>query len=137
MQPSEKGIAFEKGDVAGIPILSCFISDEAIPSRPLVMLSHAFQSSKEFWQDKMPSLAKAGYYAVALDNRGHGERKGPDFKSQVFEKDGFNLYLRLGKSLRLQDIREEIQRPEQAPGFAALQGPHSRRRQGPHRRDKE
>ncbi len=40
----------------------------------------------------MLSLARAGYYAVALDNRGHGDRKGPDFKSQVFEKDGFNLY---------------------------------------------
>ena len=48
----------------------------------------------------MLSLAKAGYYAVALDNRGHGERKGPDFKSQVFEKDGFNLYESLKSNYR-------------------------------------
>ena len=92
MQPSAKGTEFERGDVAGIPILSCHISDKDIGSRPLVILSHAFQSSKEFWQDKMLSLARAGYYAVALDNHGHGQRKGPDFKSQVFENDGFNLY---------------------------------------------
>ena len=92
MLPLEKGFKLEKEAVEGIPILSCYSSDEGIESRPLVILSHAFQSSKEFWQDKMLSLAKAGYYAVALDNRGHGERKGPDFKAQVFEKDGFNLY---------------------------------------------
>ena len=92
MQPSAKGIEFETDDVAGIPILSCYSSDEDIGSRPLVILSHAFQSSKEFWQDKMLSLARAGYYTVALDNRGHGERKGPDFQSIVFEIDGFNLY---------------------------------------------
>ena len=92
MQPLAKGIAFERGDIAGIPILSCYSSEEDIVSRPLVILCHAFQSSKEFWQEKMLSLARAGYYAVALDNRGHGERKEPDFKSQVFENDGFNLY---------------------------------------------
>ena len=92
MQSSQKGIEFEKGDIAGIPILTCFNSDDGIQLKPLVILSHAFQSSKEFWRDKMPSLAEAGYYAVAMDNRGHGERKGPDFKSRVFEKDGFNLY---------------------------------------------
>ena len=92
MQPSQKNIKFEKGDVAGIPILSCFSSNEGIQSKPLVILSHAFQSSKEFWQDKMLSLARAGYYAVALDNRGHGARKGPGFKARVFENDGFNLY---------------------------------------------
>ncbi|MBW2411699.1 MAG: alpha/beta fold hydrolase [Deltaproteobacteria bacterium] len=92
MQPSTKGVELETGEIAGIPILSGYSSDEGIGSRPLVILSHAFQSSKEFWQDKMVSLARAGYYTVALDNRGHGERKGPDFKSQVLEKDGFNLY---------------------------------------------
>ncbi len=92
MQPSTKGIKLETQEIAGIPILSCYSSDEGIGSRPLVILSHAFQSSKEFWQDKMLSLARAGYYAVALDNRCHGDRKGPDFKSQVFETDGFNLY---------------------------------------------
>ena len=27
-----------------------------------------------------------------MDNKGHGERNGPDFKSQVFTKHGFNLY---------------------------------------------
>jgi pimeloyl-ACP methyl ester carboxylesterase len=88
----EKDLKHEKVMIKGIPILSCFTTDEETRPKPLVILSHAFQSSKEFWQDKMVSLAAAGYYAVALDNKGHGERKEPDFKSQVFENDGFNLY---------------------------------------------
>ena len=89
---SEKNLEYEKVIIKGIPTLQCVTIDERIRMKPLVILSHAFQSSKEFWQDKLVYLAAAGYYAVAMDNRGHGERKGPDFKSRVFENDGFNLY---------------------------------------------
>jgi pimeloyl-ACP methyl ester carboxylesterase len=89
---SDKHFEFEKGSVEGIPTLSCFNTDKKTGPRPLVFLSHAFQSSKEFWQDKLAFLAAAGYFAVAMDNKGHGERNGPDFKSQVFTKHGFNLY---------------------------------------------
>lgn len=92
MQLTEKDWQYEKLIVKDIPVLSCATIDERTRAKPLVILSHAFQSSKEFWQDKLLSLAASGYYTVALDNRGHGERKGPDFKSQVFENDGFNLY---------------------------------------------
>ncbi len=89
---TENDMGCEKVIIRGIPALTCVNTYERARPKPLAILSHAFQSSKEFWQDKMLSLARAGYYAVALDNRGHGERKGPDFKSQVFEIDGFNLY---------------------------------------------
>jgi len=80
----------ENRQVDGIPTLSCFKNDGR--QKPLVILSHAFQSSKEFWQAKMKTLVRKGYYAVALDNRGHGERREPDFKAQVLTLDGFNLY---------------------------------------------
>jgi len=80
----------ENRQVDGIPTLSCFKNDGR--QKPLVILSHAFQSSKEFWQAKMKTLARMGYYTVALDNRGHGERREPDFKAQVLTQDGFNLY---------------------------------------------
>ena len=92
MQLFEKDFEFERIIVRGIPTLSCFITGGRAAPKPLVILSHAFQSTKEYWQDKLPALAAAGYYAVALDNKGHGERNGPDFKSQVFTNHGFNLY---------------------------------------------
>jgi hypothetical protein len=92
MHLSKKDFEFETGSVEGIPTLSCFTTDERTGPKPLVILSHAFQSTKEYWQDKLPALAALGYYAVALDNKSHGERNEPDFKSQVFSKHGLNLY---------------------------------------------
>jgi pimeloyl-ACP methyl ester carboxylesterase len=54
---------------------------------PLVILSHGFNRSKEDWRGRIPELAARGYFAVALDNRGHGERTGPDFLSRT-KRDG-------------------------------------------------
>ena len=85
-------IDFERVIVSGIPTLSCFKTDAPPQHKPLVILSHPFQSSKSYWRDKLYDLAISGYFAVAMDNKGHGDRKEPDFKSQVFSKHGFNLY---------------------------------------------
>jgi len=69
--------------IGGTPVLACFNQAECQP-RPLVILSHGFQGSKDDLRDKAAILASMGYYAVAIDNRGHGDRGGPDFASQVF-----------------------------------------------------
>lgn len=90
MQLSKTDFKSEKCNIAGIPTFVCFQNDGR--PKPLIILAHAFQSSKEFWRAKMKSLARKGYFAVALDNRGHGERKGPDFKTRILTRDGFNLY---------------------------------------------
>jgi pimeloyl-ACP methyl ester carboxylesterase len=87
---SENDFVSEKLIIDGIPTLACFHNDGR--PKPLIILAHAFQSSKEFWRAKMKTLAQRGYFAVALDNRGHGERKEPDFVKQVLTPDGFNLY---------------------------------------------
>ena len=73
---------FEKRTVEGIPTLSCFKRDGL--QKPLIILSHAFLDSKEYWQAKLEDLAAAGYYVVALDNRGHGERREEDSGTRVF-----------------------------------------------------
>ena len=92
MNVSKNEFEVQKHCVEGIPLLTCYNDDRLHTPKPLVILSHAFQSSKSFWQDKLSALAASGYFAVALDNKGHGERDGPDFKSIVFSEDGFNLY---------------------------------------------
>ena len=92
MNVSKFEFEVQKHFVKGIPALACYTTDSPNTPKPLVILSHAFQSSKAFWQDKLSALAASGYFAVALDNKGHGERNGPDFKSIVFSEEGFNLY---------------------------------------------
>lgn len=69
-----------------IPVLVCFDVDRGFP-KPLVIISHGFRGSKEDLRERAAALANFGYYAVAIDNCGHGERTGPDFLSQVY-RDG-------------------------------------------------
>lgn len=83
-------IEFEKCKIDGIPTLSCFKDDGL--QKPLIILSHALRDLKEYWQAKLEALAAAGYYAVALDNRGHGERKEKDSGARVFIDRKVNVY---------------------------------------------
>jgi len=76
------GLQLEKGSVNGIPFLLCSRKDGK--PKPLVVLSHAFRASKDMWRGKLTELASLGYYAVAIDNSGHGERKGAAFESVAF-----------------------------------------------------
>jgi pimeloyl-ACP methyl ester carboxylesterase len=43
------------------------------PSRPLVVLQHGGGQTRHAWKGAGELLANAGYYAVALDARGHGD----------------------------------------------------------------
>mgnify|MGYP002632290466 CR=1 FL=1 len=43
------------------------------PHRPTTVLVHGLDSSKETWNGVLAQLATAGYPAIALDLRGHGE----------------------------------------------------------------
>lgn len=52
---------------------------------PLILLSHGFSRSKEDWLEQLGQLTARGYFAVAMDNRFHGERTGPDFSSLLPE----------------------------------------------------
>ncbi len=74
-------MVIEERVIQEIPVLVGFESS-AVP-RPLVILSHGFTRSKEDWRESMPDLITRGYFTVALDNRGHGERTRPDFLSRA------------------------------------------------------
>jgi len=89
-------LKLEKKNIDGIPTLSCF--KEGGEPKPLVIFAHDFTNSKEIWTDNLETFAQLGFYAVAIDNRAHGERSEPDFISQVF----------LDKKLVVYEIRRLI-----------------------------
>jgi pimeloyl-ACP methyl ester carboxylesterase len=58
-------------------------------SGPLVLLLHGFPESRHSWREALPELAKAGYRAVAPDQRGYspGARPDPaDLSNYAFDK---------------------------------------------------
>jgi pimeloyl-ACP methyl ester carboxylesterase len=77
--------------IHGIPTLTCFKGSD--DRKPLVIFSHAFTGRKEDFTDQIKTFAELGYYAVALDNRAHGERSVRGFFSQQVFVDGkLNVY---------------------------------------------
>jgi dienelactone hydrolase len=74
--------------VRGIPIILCKRGDDS--KKPLVIMSHGFTGSKKDIKRKgwLRELAESGYYAVAIDNRLHGDRPGPDFTVSVIKSLG-------------------------------------------------
>ncbi len=56
-----------------------FTADVAGPTDgPLVLLLHGFPESRHSWREALPALAKAGYRAVAPDQRGYSAGARPD-----------------------------------------------------------
>ncbi len=45
---------------------------------PLIVLCHGFPESWYSWRHQLPALAKAGYHAVAPDQRGYGQTDRPE-----------------------------------------------------------
>lgn len=72
----------ERRILKGIPVLAGF--DARPEPSPLVILAHGFKGSKEDWRERIPDLVARGWYAIALDNRSHGDRNGPDFSARAF-----------------------------------------------------
>lgn len=89
--PMNKRQVTEEYLIAQIPVLACYRQTEGAP-KPLVILSHGFKGTKDDLRDKLELLADMEYYAVAMDNRGHGARVEPDFSSQVFQDGKLNVY---------------------------------------------
>jgi dienelactone hydrolase len=71
----------EERIIQEIPMLAGF--EPSLAPQPLVILSHGFTGSREDWRERLPELAARGYFAAALDNRGHGNRHRPDFQTRA------------------------------------------------------
>ena len=78
----------EKKMIQDIPTILCKSDDKR--KKPLVILSHGFTQSKEIFSANgcLKDLAELGFLAVAIDNRLHGERPGPDFHTAVLNSSG-------------------------------------------------
>jgi len=70
------------------------------PRAPLVLLLHGGGQTRHAWRSTAKTLAAAGYYAVTIDARGHGDS---DWSSQPhYDQDAFVQDLqRLVAALRL------------------------------------
>ena len=56
--------------------LTYHIIEAGSKGRPLILLLHGFPEMACSWRKIMPGLAEAGYYAVAVDQRGYGRTTG-------------------------------------------------------------
>ena len=96
-------MVIEERVILDIPVLAGF--EPSAAPHPLVILSHGFTRSKEDWRERIPELAGRGYFVAALDNRGHGDRRGPDFLSRTFRGGKWDI---LGIRQLIQETAEDI-----------------------------
>ena len=54
------------------------VSVAGADAAPLVLLLHGFCVSRHFWDNQLPALAEAGYFAVAPNQRGYSVDARPD-----------------------------------------------------------
>jgi pimeloyl-ACP methyl ester carboxylesterase len=68
----------ETRDIETAPgfVFDCSVGGDA--SAPLVLLLHGFCVSRHFWDNQIPVLAAAGYFAVAPNQRGYAAGARPD-----------------------------------------------------------
>lgn len=69
------------------------------PKDPLAILLHGFPEFSASWEDVLPFIADAGFYAVAPDLRGYGETEKPKsgYDIDTLAKDVVDLIDALGK----------------------------------------
>ena len=66
----QSGVEFEHGTITANGIDIHFVEQG---EGPLVLFLHGFPESWYSWRHQLPAVAAAGYRAVALDMRGHGD----------------------------------------------------------------
>ena len=64
--------------------LSYHVIQGGTKGNPLILLLHGFPELAYSWRKVMPSLAEAGFYVVAFDQRGYGRTTGWD--TRCFEE---------------------------------------------------
>lgn len=91
--------------VPGIHGLDMHVLEAGDPAAPLVLLLHGFPELAWSWRHVLPALARAGYHAVAPDQRGYGRTTGWDadydgdlasFRMAHLARDAFGLVHALG-----------------------------------------
>ena len=74
------------------------------PSDPLVILLHGGGQTRHAWGGTAEKLSQAGFYAVAIDLRGHGDSdwsQEGDYAIESYKEDLISIIHQLGKSASL------------------------------------
>lgn len=77
---------------------------EGNPNEPLVILLHGGGQTRHAWKGTAEKLASAGFYAVALDLRGHGESdwsEEGDYAIESYRSDLVSIIEQIGKPASL------------------------------------
>jgi pimeloyl-ACP methyl ester carboxylesterase len=77
------------------PGLTFDVSVAGSETAPLVLLLHGFCVSRFFWNNQLPALAAAGYFAVAPNQRGYAAEARPD----PANFDNYNIEKLIGDAL--------------------------------------
>lgn len=72
-EDSAEGVSHRVVDVGGLPV---HLAEAG--AGPLVLLLHGFPECWYSWRYQLTALARAGYHAVAPDQRGYGRTGGPE-----------------------------------------------------------
>ncbi|KAI7098505.1 hypothetical protein KC352_g38384, partial [Hortaea werneckii] len=76
--PLPAGIAEDRVDCSASCGLNYHILKTGQPGNPLILFCHGYPELSFSWRKVMPSVAAAGYYCVAMDQRGYGRTIGSD-----------------------------------------------------------
>ena len=86
---------------SGLNIQATALGD---PDDPLVILLHGGGQTRHAWGGTAEKLSQAGFYAVAIDLRGHGDSdwsEDGDYAIESYKEDLKNIINQLGKSASL------------------------------------
>ncbi|KAF3054785.1 Bifunctional epoxide hydrolase 2 [Daldinia childiae] len=90
--PLPEGIVEDYIDCSTSCGLKWHILKAGEPGKPLVLFCHGFPELAYSWRKVLPAIAKAGYYCVAMDQRGYGRTTGWPQK-QPFEAVDLNDFV--------------------------------------------
>ncbi|KAI6997173.1 hypothetical protein D0867_03441 [Hortaea werneckii] len=85
--PLPAGITEDRVDCSASCGLNYHVLKAGQPSKPLILFCHGYPELSFSWRKVMPSIAAAGYYCVAMDQRGYGRTIGSDTRRPYDEVD--------------------------------------------------
>ncbi|KAI1401595.1 alpha/beta-hydrolase [Hypoxylon fuscum] len=90
--PLPEGIVSDYIDCSASSGLTWHVLKAGEPGKPLVLFCHGYPELAYSWRKVLPKVAAAGYYCVAMDQRGYGRTKGWP-RRQQFEEVDLNDYV--------------------------------------------
>lgn len=74
--PLPEGVSEDYIDCTSSCGLNFHVLKAGEPGKPLILFCHGFPELAFSWRKILPAVAKAGYYCVAMDQRGYGRTTG-------------------------------------------------------------